>query len=664
MNNTEYRELVAKLNDYSRAYYSENSPLVSDYDYDMLYEKLIQYEEEHLEDVLPYSPSFRVGYEVRSDFVKKNHVSPMLSLENTYNRADIMKFLDDVHPDLGVGYVLEYKIDGLSVGITYENGILVSAVTRGDGFVGEDVTANVKTIREVPLVLSEPVNLTVRGEVYMPKKVFLDINQRRENKGEKLFANPRNAAAGALRQLDSKITARRGLSIFVFDVIRMENDDFETHTARLEYLKKLGFKTSIHQTVKSIDDITAVIDRAEADRHNLAFDIDGMVIKVNSLSRREELGYRTRSPKWAVAYKFKAERVTTKLLDIVLQVGRTGVVTPRAVLEPVALMGSTISYSTLHNSAYIQERDIRIGDTVEIEKAGDVIPKVVRVILEERTGKEVKFEFPSNCPVCNSKLVKKDGEAAYKCGNADCPSKDLRGLIYFVAKSQMNIDGLGEALIETFVREGILSDYTDIYHIEDYREEIIAMDGFGEKSYNNLISSINASKQNCLSRLLAAFGIPLIGEKVSKKLAKKYKDLDVFFELRAEELVAVDDVGEMMANSIVEFFSSPVIRYRIERLRESGLNFQYIDDGLDFEKVFEDKTVVLTGSLTNFTRSEASSIIEGLGGKTSSSVSKKTSLVIYGEKAGSKLDKANKLGVETMTEDEFVNLLKEIGYEG
>ncbi len=663
MNQSEYRELAYKLNEYSRKYYSDNDPDISDYEYDMLYDKLLKYEEEHPNDVVPFSPSARVGYEVRSDFIKKSHISPMLSLENTYNRGDILKFLDDVKAD-DKGYVLEYKIDGLSVGITYEQGVLVSAVTRGDGFVGEDVTANVKTIKKLPLILSEPVNITVRGEVYMPKKVFLDLNNRREKTGEKLLANPRNAAAGALRQLDSKVTAKRGLSIFVFDVIRMEEDRFLTHAERIEYLRELGFQTSIYETVKNIDEIIDVIDRAEAERQNLPFEIDGMVIKVNSLALREELGYRTRSPKWAVAYKFKTEKVTTKLLDIILQVGRTGVVTPRAVLEPVPLMGSTISYSTLHNYAYIEDRDIRIGDTVEIEKAGDVIPKVIRAIKEKRSGSEEKYVFPSTCPVCGAGLVIREGEAAHRCDNPDCPSRDLRGLVYFVGKSQMNIDGLGESLIETFVNAGIISDYTDIYHLSDYRDEIINMEGFGEKSYDNLISSIEKSKGNCLSRLLSSLGIPLIGEKVSKKLAKEYKDLDVFFSLSREELEAIDDVGEKMAKSIVEFFSSEINRNRIERLRESGLNFKYIDDGLNFEKIFDSKTVVLTGSLSKYTRTEASAIIEGLGGKTSSSVSKKTDLVIYGEKAGSKLAKAESFGVDTMTEDEFVELLQEIGYEG
>ncbi len=666
MDRTEYRKLVNDLNKYSREYYIDGNPSISDYDYDILYKKLTDYEEVHPDEVLSYSPSFRVGSQVRDDFVKARYISPMLSLENTYNIDDVKKFVEGVVSETGVHptYAVEYKIDGLSIGITYEAGRLVRAVTRGDGFIGEDVTENVKTIRSVPLILSEPVDITVRGEVYMPKHIFKEINIMREHLGEKLFANPRNSAAGALRQLDSKVTAKRGLDIFVFDVIDFEGASFETHIDRLNYLKTLGFKTSKCKSASSVEAIFDIIDAAYEERTSLSFDIDGMVIKVNDLSLRGKLGYRTRSPKWAVAYKFKAERVRTKLLDIMLQVGRTGAVTPRAKLEPVFLQGSTISHSTLHNPAYIEERDIRIGDVVEIEKAGDVIPKVVRVVEEERSGDEVKFQFPDVCPVCSFPLVMREGEAVLRCENKLCPSKDLRGLVHFVAKNQMNIDGLGEALIQTFVENGLISDYTDIYHLEEFKNEIVDMEGFGEKSYANLIASINKSKSSCLSRLLAAIGIPLIGEKVSKKLAKHYKTMDAFFSLSIEELVSIDDIGEKMAESLVQFFADDVNKYRIERLRESGLNFDYIEDDINLEQVFSGKRLVLTGSLEKFTRKEASSIIEGLGGEVSSSVSKNTSLVIYGEKAGSKLDKAKSLGVDTMTEDEFVNLLEEIGYKG
>ncbi len=665
MNREEYKDLVLQINKYDYQYYTLAEPTISDYDYDMLYKKLVEFERSNPTEVLDYSPTMRVGSVVRSEFTKVNHVAPMLSLENTYNIDDVSKFVNDVRSEDSneTDFVMEYKIDGLSVGITYENGLLTRAVTRGDGSVGEDVTANIKTIKELPLVLKEPVNLTVRGEVYMPKKVFAEINKVRQNLGDKLFANPRNSAAGALRQLDSKITSQRGLSIFVFDVIEAKDLQFTTHQERLEYLKSLGFKTSIYSMVSNVDEIFDIIKQASLEREQLEFDIDGMVIKVNNLATRQVMGYRARSPKWAAAYKFKAERVRTKLLDIILQVGRTGAVTPRAQLEPVLLQGSTISYSTLHNFNYILERDIRIGDVVEIEKAGDVIPKVVQVVKELRTGEEKPFVFPENCPVCGDDLVLQEGNAIYKCLNKTCPSKDLRGLIYFVSKNQMDIDGLGDSQIETFVEKGIIADYTDIYSLKDYKDEIINFEGFGEKSYNNLMESIEKSKKMCLSRLISALGIPLVGEKVSQKLAKEYRNMDRFFSLTSEELVLLDDIGEKVADSIVNFFGSDINRARIEKLREHGLNFDYIDTDKGFVKIFDGQKIVLTGTLSQLKRSQAKSIIESLGGSVVGSVSKNTNYVVYGEAAGSKLEKAKSLGVSLINEQEFLDKLDSIGYE-
>ncbi len=663
MNNERYLELVKKLNEYDYRYYVLSDPIISDYEYDMLYKQVESYESLNPDKKASYSPTNRVGSDIRDGFTKIKHIKPMLSLENSYNIGDVTKFVESVEiENIDTTYVMEYKIDGLSVAITYENGVLVSGVTRGDGFEGEDITSNVKTIKNLPLVLSEPINITVRGEVYMPKKVFKEINTVRENLGDKLFANPRNAAAGALRQLDSKVTASRKLSIFIFDIIELENEKFTTHTERLNYLQKLGFTTSIHKEVKSIKEINDYINKSYDFRSSLSFDIDGMVIKVNELSVREKMGFRSKSPKWAVAYKFKAERVRTRLLDIILQVGRTGVITPRAKLEPVFLMGSTISYSTLHNFGYIQDRDIRIGDIVEIEKAGDVIPKVVGVVFDERNGSEKVFTYPENCPVCDSVVVLRDGEAAYRCENVDCPSKDLRSIIYFVGKNQMDIDGLGSSIVELFTEKGFLSDYTDIYYLYEYEDEIKNMDGFGEKSYQNLIESIEKSKKNCLSKLLSAIGIPLVGEKVAKKLASIYKDMDRFFKLSVDELVEIDDIGDKMAESIVGFFSNNSNLMKIDKLKRAGLNFSYIEETLDIEKVFLDKTFVLTGTLETLKRNDAKKIIENLGGSVSSSISKNTDYLLYGDKAGSKLEKARTLGVQLMDEEKFILEIKKIGY--
>lgn len=654
----EYKELVDSLNKYSYEYYVLDSPSITDMDYDMLYNQLIDYEKKHPEHILDYSPSLRVGGKILDSFAKYQHEYPLLSLENTYNEEEILdyyrKYLDEDQNKRG--YTLEYKIDGLSVAIKYEKGVLVNAATRGDGYVGEDITQNIKAIQEVPLRLSEEVDITVRGEVYLSKKDFYHLNKLREGKGEKLFANPRNAAAGTLRQLDSSIVRQRNLKIFIFDALS-SIEGIDSHPAVLDYLKKLGFKCSIYTEIHNEDSLLSSIRDAEEKRSDLEFDIDGMVLKLNDLNLRNRLGIRTKSPYWAVAYKFKAQRVITKLNNITCQVGRTGAITPRADFEPVLLAGSVISHASLHNEDYIVEKDIRIGDFVEIEKAGDVIPQVNKVIKEKRSGKEEVYVFPKKCPVCQDKLSRKEGESVWRCLNDSCPAKDIRSLIYFVSKAGMNIDGFGESVVKTFVENGFISNFADIYSLKNLENEITSLEGFGKKSFDKLMLSIEESKENLPEILLAALGIPLVGAKISKLLFKHYHSIYDLINADVEDLKQIDGIGEAIVKSLKDYFCDDKNLDLMERLRKIGLTMEKNDNGEELtkieEQVFKDKTVVLTGTLKNYTRGEASAIIESLGGKVTSSVSKKTSYVLAGEKAGSKLSKAEKLDVKILSEDDF-----------
>ena len=550
---------------------------------------------------------------------------------------------------------MEYKIDGLSVSLEYENGMLVRGSTRGSGVEGEDITLNLKTIKSIPLKLNKPYTVEVRGEVFMPRDAFEKINAERELYGEALFANPRNAAAGSLRQLDPKVTEKRSLDIFVFNVQKIEGIEFESHTRSLEFLKELGFKinpaTKICKTVKEAEE---TIEFFGESRNGLKYDIDGVVIKVNNLKQRELMGSTVKAPRWAVAYKFPPEQKETVIEDIEIQVGRTGVLTPNAVFKPVFCAGSLISRATLHNSDFIAEKDIRIGDRVIIQKAGDIIPAVVEVVKEKRNGSEIPFKMPSVCPVCASRVVRAEEEAAYRCTNIECPAQLMRNIIHFASKDAMDIEGMGPAVVEQLLNEKLISGISDIYYLK--YEDLVSLERFGEKSAENLINAVKASKESGLARLLFGLGIRHIGQKAAKQLAKKYKTMDNIISASEEEISQIDDVGTVMAKSIVEFFSHKPNIEEIEKLKEAGVDMTAsLEEGAS-EKL-DGLTFVLTGTLENMTRSQAQELIEKNGGKVSSSVSKKTSYVVAGEEAGSKLTKAQKLGIEIIDENYLIKLI-------
>ncbi len=654
----ELQKLREELWEHNRRYYVEDSPSISDYEYDMLMRRLKAIESEHPELTTPDSPTQRVGGEALSAFESVTHEVPMDSLQDVFSKEELSEFDSRVKatfPD--AEYAVELKIDGLSVAIEYQNGVLFRGVTRGDGVVGEDVTQNIKTIKSLPLKIENaPSRLIIRGEVYMPRDTFIRLNEDREAKGETLFANPRNAAAGSLRQLDPKICASRELDIIIFNIQLVEGKNFETHSESLSYLKSLGFKVSPEYSVFStVDDAYSEIERLGNMRDELPFNIDGAVLKVNRLDMRSELGSTSKFPKWAAAYKYPPEQKETKLLDIILQVGRTGVLTPNAVLEPVHISGVTVSRATLHNRDFIKERDIMIGDTVIVQKAGDIIPEIVGVVKEKRTSDVVPFKMPETCPVCGSRVFSDEGEAAVRCVNAECPAQRIRNIIHFASRDAMDIEGLGPAVVEQLIEAELIRDAADLYTLK--AEKISEIDRMGEKSANNLINAIEKTKANDLSRLIFALGIRHVGQKAGKSLARSFGSLDALMEADAESLKSVFDVGDAMAESVIRWFSLPASRDFVEKLRAAGVNFTALAEKAS--DAFAGKTFVLTGALTKFTRSEAEEKIEALGGKASSSVSKKTSFVVAGEAAGSKLTKANSLGVPVLTEDEFLEMLRE-----
>lgn len=660
MENTEKRinELRNMLEYHSKKYYVDDSPEISDFEYDSLMNELQALEKEYPEFQSPLSPTQRVGGAALDKFEKVIHEVQMNSLQDAFSKEEIYDFdkrVKSVTDDFT--YIVEHKIDGLSVSLEYIDGKFVRGSTRGDGIVGEDVTQNIKTINSVPLVLKEAIPfLEVRGEVFISKEQFLKINAMRENAEELLFANPRNAAAGSLRQLDSKITASRGLDIFIFNIQRIEGKTINTHSEGLEYLRSLGFKVIQNSiTYNSIDDAYNRVLQIGEERGSLYFDIDGAVIKVNEFDKRKLLGATSKFPKWAIAYKFPAEKQKTKVLDIAVQVGRTGVITPLAHLTPVKIAGSTVSRATLHNMDYIVEKDIRIGDTVVIQKAGDIIPEVVEVDYEARTGDEKKFIMPKTCPECGSEVIREEGESAYRCTGMSCPAQRLRHIIHFVSRNAMDIDGLGASIAEQMLNKNIISDAADLYYIE--KEEIAQMDKMGKKSAANLIEALENSKKNPLSRVINALGIRHIGEKNAKTLAKNFKNIDNIISADYEQLIALDDFGSVMAESVISFFKQEQNIEFINKLKNAGVNMTEISEETE-DLRFNGMTFVLTGTLSKYTRNEASEIIEKFGGKTSSSVSKKTSYVLAGEEAGSKLTKANTLGVTVISEDEFENMIK------
>ncbi len=651
------KELRNLLKRYSYEYYTLDKPTVPDSEYDMLFRELQDLEEKHPEMYDPNSVTQRVGYEILSEFQKVTHERPMLSLGDVFSYDELRDWAKKITDVYGkVEFCAEYKIDGLAMSLIYEDGLFKQAVTRGDGITGEDVTSNVRTIQSIPMSIPYKQRYDIRGEVYMPKSSFNRVNRERLANGEEEFANPRNAAAGSIRQLDSRICASRGLDGFWYHVPDDVNSD--THYGSLEYARKLGF--IVNETTSlfnDIEDVIRFIDDTQKIRHDLPYEIDGMVIKVNSYELQRQLGFTSRIPKWAIAYKFPAEEVRTKVEDIFITVGRTGKCTPNAKLTPVKVAGTTVSFATLHNEDNISDKDIRIGDTVIVRKAGDIIPEVVRSIKEERNGSQVKFIFPEICPVCGGRLYRFEDEAAHYCVNSECKARLVFSIAHFAERNAMNIDGLGEKRVEAFLNEGLLTSFEDIYKLFNRKDDILKMEKFGEKSYDNLIEAIENSKKNSLERLINGLGIRQVGEKAAKVLAAYFKNMDAFMNASQEELSNIHDIGPITAEYIREFFNEDSNREMIAQLKLLGVNMDYIDTSSKEESVFTGKTVVLTGTLEHYSRNEATALLENLGAKVSGSVSKKTDYVIYGTEAGSKLDKANALGVTTLSEADFEKLL-------
>ncbi|MFL1469537.1 NAD-dependent DNA ligase LigA [Paraclostridium bifermentans] len=652
-------ELIDQINYHSNKYYNDDAPEISDYEYDNLMKELIKIEEENPRIKRADSPSSRVGGKPLDKFTQITHKIPMLSLSNAYSDKDLKDFDKRVRElaDDSVEYVVEFKIDGLSVGLTYKNGVFEKGATRGNGVVGEDITENLRTVKTIPLKINDTEEVVVRGEVYISKQNFEKINELQEEQGLQLFANPRNLAAGTLRQLDSKLTAKRPLDIFIFNLEYIENTNLKSHSESLEYLKNLGFKVSTdYKVCSNIEGVIEHIEYWTENRSKLPFEIDGMVIKVNDLQQREVMGYTAKSPRWAIAYKFPAEQKKTKLIDIIVEVGRTGTITPTAILEPVRLAGTTVSRATLHNEDYINEKDIKIGDTVLVQKAGDIIPQVVQVVKDDRDGNEIEFKFPDKCPVCSEPTVRLEGEAAVKCINISCPAQIRRGIIHFASRDAMNIEGLGESIVGLLLDNNIIKDIADLYYIK--KEDVINLERMGEKSAENLIKAIEKSKQNELYRLINGLGIKYIGVKGAKVLAKNFDSLDEIINADAVQLTNLEEFGDIMANSVVEFFKEEKNMTVINKLKEAGVNTESIKNKDEsIVNIFEGMKIVLTGTLPTLKRNDAKEMIEARGGKATSSVSKSTTFVLAGEEAGSKLTKANELGVKVIDEAKFLDIL-------
>ena len=660
----EILKLRKQLEIWANKYYDEDNPEVSDYEYDMTMNRLKALEKEFPDLVTKDSLTQKVGGHVKEGFEKVEHEVPLQSLQDIFSFEELDEFKERVYKaakengykEEDVKFVVETKIDGLSAALEYKNGKFVRGATRGNGLVGEDVTENLKTIKNIPKELPEPINIIVRGEVFIGKKEFEKMNEERELNEEKTFANARNAAAGSLRQLDTKITKKRPLDIYIFNVQKIEGKEFNSHFEELNYLKKLGFNVNpVLNPCNNIPEAIEAINKIGEEREELTFGIDGAVIKVDDLKLREKMGTTSKVPRWAIAYKYPPEKKQTIVKDIVCQVGRTGAITPMAILEPVKVAGSTISKTTLHNEDFIKEKDIRVGDTIVVQKAGDVIPEILEVKKEKRDGTEQVFEMPKVCPVCGAPVVREEGEAVSRCIGIECPAKLVRNIIHFVSRECMNIDGLGDKIIEQLINRNLISNMADIYFLKF--EDIATLKKNGQKFTQNLIEAINNSKNNDLYRLIAALGIRHIGTKAAKTLAKKYKTMDSLINASLESLAMTDDIGEISANSIYEFFRQDQTIDLINRLKEANVNMEALDTE-DIDNRFEGKTFVLTGTLERFTRKEASDLIEKHGGKTSGSVSKKTDYVLAGEDAGSKLTKAQNLGVEIITEEQFEEMMK------
>jgi len=659
--NKQIKELREKLEYYATKYYDEDAPEITDYEYDMMMNKLKALEKQFPELITEDSLTQRVGGKVKEGFKQVQHEVPLQSLQDVFSYEELKEFDEKMtkqakEENENLSYVVETKIDGLSVALEYIDGIFVRGATRGNGLVGEDITDNLRTIKTIPKVLKEKVNIIVRGEVFIGTKEFEKMNEEQEILGKTLFANARNAAAGSLRQLDSKITASRPLDIYIFNIQKLENNKFNSHYEQLNYLEKLGFNVNpVRIYCENYNQAQDAITKIGEDRENLSFGIDGAVIKVDSLSFREKLGTTYKTPRWAIAYKYPPEAKETILKDIIWQVGRTGVITPMAILEPVKVAGSTISKTTLHNEDFIKEKDLKIGDIVVIQKQGDVIPEVIRVVKEKRTGNEEEVQIPNVCPTCGAPAVREKGEAAIRCIGIECPAQLLRGITHFVSKECMDIDGLGYKIVEQLIEKGLIKNIADIYKLT--LEEVASLKKNGKKFATNLINSIENSKSQDLFNVINALGIRQVGIKAAKVLAKKYKTMENLMNASLESLCEVNDIGEITANNIYEFFRQEQSIDMINRLKEASVNMK-VKDEEETDNRFEGKVFVLTGALEKYTRQEAADIIEKYGGKTSSSVSKKTDYVLAGESAGSKLTKAQELGVKIISENEFEEMVK------
>ncbi len=663
MSDKERIEEIRKiLEQYNYEYYVLDNPSVPDSEYDRLMNELIALEKAHPDLISPYSPTQRVGGKVLSSFEKIKHKRMMLSLANAFNEKDIRDFdqrVRDIVHEKDVEYMCEMKIDGLAMSLDFVNGELNYAATRGDGNEGEIVTNNIITIKSIPTIVNEKRDFEVRGEVYMSKKVLNKLNKERAEKGEPLLANARNAAAGSVRQLDSSIAASRKLEAFWYYLVNADELGFKKHSDALDYIEKIGFRTNKERRIcRGVDEVLAYINEYTLKRPNLEYDIDGIVIKVNDITKYDVLGYTAKTPKWAIAYKFPPEEVVTKLEDIIFTVGRTGKITPNAVIKPTKVAGSTVQRATLHNEDFIKDKDLRIGDYIVLRKAGDVIPEVVKPLIERRTGEEKAFKMIDTCPVCGAPLVKKD--AMHFCVSSTCPARKIEGIIHFASRNAMDIDGMGDKVVEEFFNEGFIHDIPSIFEIKKYREDIINIDGWSDKSVDNLINAIESAKHNSLERLLFGLGIKEVGEKMAKILAKRFLNLEKFYELSEEDYLSIPDVGPVSASSLFSYFHDEKHLEDIAKLKELEVNFDYLGQiKVDENSPFFNKTVVLTGTLTKYGRKEATEILENLGAKVAGSVSKKTDYVVYGLEAGSKLDKAHELNVKTLSEEEFLSLLGE-----
>lgn len=652
-----YLELVDIVNEADYNYHTLDNPTITDQEYDSYLNELIEIENNHQDWIVENSPTHHAGGKILEGFEKAEHKIPMMSISDVFSESELISFDERIKKE-GVTpeYMCELKIDGLSVSLLYEKGILVRAATRGDGLVGENVTNNVKTIKVIPLKLKKDIDIEVRGEIFMSKATLKKINEQRKKENLPLLQNTRNAAAGSIRQLDSKIAASRKLDNFIYHLPNPEDYGISKHSDAVEYMHELGFKINPNnKLVKNINEVIEYIEDKAKIRDSLGYDIDGVVIKVNSIKDQKKLGYTAKYPKWCVAYKFPAEEVLTKLKDIIFTVGRTGQITPNAVLEPVIVAGSKVSRATLHNADYIKGKDLRIGDIISIHKAGDVIPEVGEVILERRKETQ-EFIMIDKCPMCNTKLEKKGGVDFY-CPNNNCPSRKIESLIHFASRNAMNIDGLGEKIVEDFYNFGFIKDISDIYSLKHHRDDLIRLEGYGEKSVNSLIEAIEKSKENSLERLIFGLGIPNVGSKTAKTLSEHYKNLTFIEDATIEELTKINDIGNIIAQSIVEYFQNEDNNKILSNLKKIGLNTKYLGKEKQLDENFYNKTFVLTGTLDKLTREEASIRIEELGGKTSTSVSKKTSVVVAGHDAGSKLIKANELGITIWNEEELISKL-------